>query len=402
MSTVKVILKEKRLTKKGEAPLWLRIIKDRKPKYIALGIKLKPKDWDDKKERVKAPHPNSQRMNNFIAHKVAEAEGVLLELETNARYVSPKKVKDSVLGRCSESFIKYAEKNLKRLENQGKMGTMLTHKVTLAKLKTYLNGKDLIFDELTVPFLKDYHDYLRDDLKNGVNTIHCNLKNIRKLCYDAERDEILTWDKNPFRKYKLKTEYSEKNFLSEEELRKVEELELDPNKVIYHSRNMYVFACYTGGIRISDLLQLKWNNYDGERLSICTQKTDTILTILVPDKARKLIEQYITGDTQPTDFIFPFLKNYIDYSEPKVLHKAISSANAFINSHLAEISKKLEFNKRMNFHTSRHTWATRALRKGMRIEYVSKLMAHTNIKTTQIYAKIVNEELEEAMAIFND
>ena len=65
------------------------------------------------------------------------------------------------------------------------------------------------------------------------------------------------------------------------------------------------------------------------------------------------------------------------------------------------IKKDLELKKKLNFHTSRHTWATSALRKGMRIEYVSKLMTHSNIKTTQIYAKIVNSELDNAMDIFN-
>jgi integrase len=227
------------------------------------------------------------------------------------------------------------------------------------------------------------------------------LKDIRKLCYDAERDEILKMDKNPFRRYKLVTEYSEKSFLTEDELQKVADLVIDPRKMKYHSRNMYVFACYTGGIRISDLLQLRFNNYDGERLLIKTQKTDSMLSILVPDIARKIIDLYINDNTQANDYIFPFLKKEIDYSDPEVFYKAISSANAFINSHLKEIAKTLKFDKKMNFHTSRHTFATRALRKGMRIEYVSRLMTHTNITTTQIYAKIVNAELDTAMNIFN-
>ena len=65
------------------------------------------------------------------------------------------------------------------------------------------------------------------------------------------------------------------------------------------------------------------------------------------------------------------------------------------------LGRALEIQKHIHFHTSRHTFATRALRKGMRIEYVSKLLGHANIKTTQIYAKIVNEELDKAMEIFN-
>jgi site-specific recombinase XerD len=73
-----------------------------------------------------------------------------------------------------------------------------------------------------------------------------------------------------------------------------------------------------------------------------------------------------------------------------------------MNKNLKIIRTDLELSKKLNFHTSRHTWATSALRKGMRIEYVSKLMTHSNIKTTQIYAKIVNSELDKAMDVFNE
>jgi len=402
MSSVKIIYDEKRITKDGLVPIWLRIIKNRKPKYISLSVKVKPSDWDIKNNRVKKSHPNSQRINNYIASKIADAEGILLDIETSAKFVTPKKVKDIVLGKSSESFIRYAEEHIERLRKEGKITTMLKYKVSLDKLKTYLNQKDITFDEMTVSFLKGYHDYLRFTLGNCLNTIHCNIKCFRKLINDAIQEEIMTIDKNPFLRFKLKTENTKRNFLTEDEIKLVEELILDPGKMIYHSRNMFIFACYTGGIRISDLLQLTWNNYDGERLLIRTQKTDSVLSILVPIKAREIIEQYITVNTQPTDFIFPFLKNHIDYSAPELLYKAISSANAFVNSHMKEIAEKLEFDKRLNFHTSRHTWATRALRKGMRIEYVSKLMCHKNLKVTQHYAQIVNEELEAAMEVFND
>ena len=70
-------------------------------------------------------------------------------------------------------------------------------------------------------------------------------------------------------------------------------------------------------------------------------------------------------------------------------------------SNLKRIAKKAGIKKNLSFHTSRHTFATWALRKGIRIEYVSKLLGHASIKETQIYAKIVNEELDKAMEVFN-
>ncbi len=92
----------------------------------------------------------------------------------------------------------------------------------------------------------------------------------------------------------------------------------------------------------------------------------------------------------------------IDYSDPVLLFKAISSNTAYTNKNLKMIADKAEINKNISFHSSRHTWATRALRKGMRIEYVSKLMGHSTIKTTQVYTKIVNSELDNAMNVFDE
>jgi integrase/recombinase XerD len=169
----------------------------------------------------------------------------------------------------------------------------------------------------------------------------------------------------------------------------------------YHHRNMYVFAAYAGGLRISDILQLKWKHFDGERVVIDTHKTGSTVSIKLPLKALEILNKYQSEDANPEDFIFPFLKADKDYSDPKVLYNALSSATAYTNKDIRAIGAEIGVNGSLSFHSSRHTWATRALKKGMRIEYVSRLMGHSSIKTTQIYAKIVSEELDKAMDVFN-
>ncbi len=207
--------------------------------------------------------------------------------------------------------------------------------------------------------------------------------------------------KNPFLRFKLKWQQVKKEFLTEEELLKIENVKLEKNSQKDHHRNMYVFAAYTGGLRISDILQLRWKNFDGEKLFVHTQKTSSAITIKLPNKSLEILKRYKSKNSKPSDFIFPILKDDLDYSDPRKVFNAISSATAYTNTDLKDIAKAAKVEKHLHFHTSRHTWATRALSKGMRIEYVSKLMGHNSIKTTQIYAKIVNEELEKAMEVFN-
>ncbi len=96
------------------------------------------------------------------------------------------------------------------------------------------------------------------------------------------------------------------------------------------------------------------------------------------------------------------LQNNIDLNNPRELDNAISSATSYINKNLKIICKKIGVEKNLSFHISRHTFATRALRKGISIDKVSKILGHSSIKETQVYAKIVSSEMDKAMDIFND
>lgn len=401
MATTKIVLKNEKVKSDGSIPLYLRIIKDRKTKFISLGYSVMPSDWNEKNGTVRKSHPNANWLNNYLAKKISDAQKASLELEASTEFVNPKQLKETILGRSTEKFIPYAEKYVENLERKGKIGSYDKANATISKLKEYIGKKDFRFDDLTVYFLKSYERYLQVELGNSVNTIHSNMKIIRRIVKEAINDDLFVQSKNPFLKYKLKWEKTEIMFLTEEELSSLENIELDEGSMKYHHRNIYVFACYAGGLRISDICQLKWSDFDGERIIVNTMKSDSVVSIKLPQKAIEILKLYMPDKHEPNCYIFPLLKNEIDY-DPKKLFTAISSVTAYTNTDLKDLAKVAKINKRIHFHTSRHTWATRALRKGMRIEYVSKLMGHSSIKTTQIYAKIVNEDLDKAMEVFND
>jgi integrase/recombinase XerD len=402
MASITLMLKTNKANEKGEQPVYIRIIKGRKTKFISLSLKVHPNLWNQEKLRVKSQYPNSGRVNAFIAKKIAEAEDIAVTMETKETFVTSKKIKEAILGKPSVSLIKYMERYLCSLKANGKIGTYDKVNATLLKLRAYLKNTDLNFDEFDLSFLKKYDRYLRDELNNCNNTVHGNLKIFRKVFNDAVREDLIEIQHNPFSKFKLSWEKTKKEFLTEEELAAIEKVELSQDTMIHHHRNMYVFACYAGGIRISDLLQMRWNNFDGTHVRIFTQKTKESTSIKLPGTALKIVNEYMIKqpDRKLTDYIFPVLEKDCS-ADAEQLFKAISSHTAYANKNLKQVAKKAALDKHLSFHTSRHTWATRALRKGMRIEYVSKLMAHSSIKTTQIYAKIVNSELDTAMSVFD-
>jgi integrase len=400
MASTKLILKMNKLNGSGEAPIYLRIIKNRKAQFVCMGVYIEPKFWDAKDKLVKKSHINYKRINAYLAQKMAESQDLILEMDSPNKLYSPKKVKRVLLGRSTDSFLKYADAYIDKLEQNSKMGTHDKANAVISKLRKYADGNDLTFDNIDVQFLKKYEDYLHFQLKNSVNTIHSNMKVIRRIINEAIKEDICSPERNPFLRYKLQWENVTKSFLTEEDLIKLENYSLIEGSKKFHHRNIYIFSCFSGGLRISDVLQLRWANFDGERILVKTQKTSSVISIKLPSKALDIINYYKKQDSKSSDFIFPFLKNDVDYSDAKVLFNAISSHTAYTNTDLKDISNDAEIYKPMNFHTSRHTWATRALKKGMRIEYVSKLMGHSSIKTTQVYTKIVNEDLDRAMDVF--
>ena len=165
-------------------------------------------------------------------------------------------------------------------------------------------------------------------------------------------------------------------------------------------RDMFIFSSFAGGLRVSDTLLLQWRNFDGTHIHFSVQKTNSQISIKLPEKAFSIINHY-KEERKSADFIFPMLPDNLDLKDIPAVNQAISSATAYINKNLKTIAKKAHIEKNISFHVARHTWATRALKKGITIDKVSKLMGHAAIKETQIYAKIVNEELDKAMDAFN-
>ncbi len=270
------------------------------------------------------------------------------------------------------------------------------------KLKTYIGDRSITFQDMNLQFIHDYENYLKQKLGNSVNTVHKDMKYIRKLFNDAIRQGIMDANFNPFVKYQIKLEKTQREYLTESELQRIVDAEFTLYSRLDLHRDMFVFCAYTGGLRVSDTLKLQRTDFDGERIDFSIQKTKGQLSIKLPNKALDIVKKWETAPNSSKRFLFPIFAESIDLQNPIELDKCISGSTAYINKNLKVIAKKANIDKKLSFHIARHTWATRALRKGISIDKVSKLMGHAAIRETQIYAKIVNEELDKAMDVFND
>lgn len=213
-----------------------------------------------------------------------------------------------------------------------------------------------------------------------------HLERLRKMINLAYRLEWIV--KAPFEKFSLKYKKVEKEFLTAKELSKLEEKELDLPRLSVVG-DIFVFCCYTG-LAFVDVMNLRPVNIctgtDGELwIKTFRQKTTTAVNVPLLLQAKSLMEKY-RGNirAQAKGTIFPQL------------------SNQKMNSYLKELAERCDIYKVLTFHVARHTFATMVtLLNGVPIETVSKLLGHTSMRSTQIYAKVVEQKVSEDMAALN-
>ncbi len=402
MATVAIVFRKDKLNSDDFAPIHFRIIKNRKISYISSTLMVHKDQWDSKKSRIKKGVKNSGRMNAFLTHKFAELQDKVLDQETMNKGLTTRQLKQHIYGMEPLDFYSFAKQACEGYLRAGQIGSYDKNRAIIEKMKTFTDQKDIFFQDITPDFLYKYEAYCIKAWQNKTNTIHKDMKFIRKLFNDAYRMGKIEHSHIPFNKYQMKTEKTHRTFFTANEITKFEKVAVTPGTRLDLHKDMFIFACYAGGLRVSDVLKLKWENFDGVHVSISIHKTKTQLSVLLPKKALEIIAKYKTEDVTPNHFIFPQLDHDLKLDDPIAVDLEISRSTAYINKNLKILAKAAKITKPVSFHISRHTWATQALQRGISIDKVSKLMGHADISETQIYAKIVNEELDKAMHAFDD
>jgi site-specific recombinase XerD len=395
MGTLSIKLRNDKINSKNEAPIHIRIVQNRRSSYISTGLKVPIKFWDNVNKRIKPGFPNAARMNNLIAKHFSDAQTKMLEEKINNRFVSVKGISKSIKGTDCPTFFELAEIVTSRSKADNKLGTFDLRIAILKKFRDFLNGKDIQLSDITPKLLLQYDNYLQNEIKNKANTRSRDFRFLKLVFKEAYKLDFFTGQPNPFDRYVIKTVSTTKEFLTEDEIQAIENLDLSFNLQLDIYRKLFLFGCYGYGIRISDLLFLKTNQVADSRIKIKTKKTGNQLDVKLPKNAIEIIE-WFKAINENSSYIFNLIPNDFNADDPRAVDLAISRETAKYNKALKTIAKKAEITKPLSSHISRHSFATRALRKGIDLYQVSALLTHASVKQTQVYAKIVSEELDRA------
>lgn len=361
-------------TKKHQASVQMEVTFQRKRKFIGTGIKLYADQWG-KDLKVKN-HPQSLLFNQQLSDMVANIYDFAHQLSLQKKNFSFEKLDDYLNG-CgvdtTNSFLHFMRKRI--LERPISETTRKKHQYVFKALEKF--GKIKSFSDICYSNIMAWNEFAKKRCKcqSSVYNYH---KVLKIFIREAYASQLISTD--PYQTIKLDHGTSEsRKFLTKEELKRIEDKFFE-DKCLERVRDMFLFCCYTG-LSYADLAKFDFNEAvytDGMyRIRDYRQKTGTQYNISLVSKAMTILEKY--------KFKLPIISN--------------QKYNAF----LKVVGSFCEIKKRLTSHVARHTFATTiTLGNGVRIEVVSKMLGHTNIRTTQIYAKIFQEEVDREFNRLNE
>ena len=398
-TTIKIVLRKKP-TKDGKYPLSIRITKDRKSSFISIGQKIKESDWDSIQQRVKKSHPNSSRLNIFLLKKIAEANDKLIELETQKALVTSQAIRTSLQpSNNTNSFFNLAENYLNNFRIAGKYNRFHPDQSRLKQFRVFLGGNDISFQEINVPLLEKFKAWLKGKQLASDRSIMNHLIIIRTIFNLAAKGNIIDLYHYPFGKDKIQIKLpgSLKIGLTTEEVKRIEDIKLDYESPIFHSRNLWLFSFYFAGMRVSDVLRLKWSDISNDRLSYQMGKNSKTGTLKINDKAFCILNHYRRSNEKIDGFIFPELQKIKNKQDTFEVQKRISYSVKTINKHLFKLGKLINLDKKLTMHIARHTFGNISGDR-ISIQMLQKLYRHSSITTTIGYqANFIHKDADEAL-----
>ena len=390
-------VKKNKIRTNGTAPIYLRITIDGKAAEIAAKRYIDPKKWDNKAHKAVGNSQEAKILNAYLKtleQQVYDFHYLMLKEED---FVTAESLKSKLLGTdvTTRMLIPIFQEHNDKVEalvgQDFAPGTLERYKTSLKHTQEFLNWKykvsDIDITKIDHVFIMDYDFWLRSVRKCANNTAVKYIKNFKKIIRLCMANGWLS--KDPFLGYKAKLKVVERPYLTKDEIQAIYEKEFASDR-LNQVRDFFIFSCFTG-LAYVDVKQLSKSNInigiDGDQwIFTRRQKTDTSTRVPLLPLARELVLKY---ENHPqcvnSDVLFPIL------------------SNQKMNSYLKEIASICGINKELTFHIARHTFATTVtLSNGVPIESVSKMLGHTNIKTTQHYAKILDKKVSEDMSVLRN
>lgn len=353
----------------GTSAIFLRLYQNKVQKKIPLNISVLQSQFDTNKGRVKNNCKFHKDYNLLIEKYLSDINKIMVEYRLSETPLSLKKLVEALLNPGLRlNFVNfYANVAKAHLKNGTiKHSSYKQQMSSLEKIKAFQNP--VLFSDITQEWLQQFKHHLKVVEKNKTSTIESCIKNFKKYLHAANDSGIKT--KLTYTAISVKSMKGDFTFLLPAEVKRLHEFYSSPfiNSSWKNILQRYLFACFTG-LRISDLEALQADNFFEDNIVFNSQKTGKLQRIRLNETAKELIQlPHVFND------------NY---------------TREYINRELKEIAKACGIKKRLYFHSSRHTFATNYLISGGQIQNLQKLLGHSKIETTMVYAHVVDSLMDK-------
>lgn len=411
----------------GQYAILLRITQNRKKKYVKSSVSVSNKAWFNKNARnenwIRQSDPEYAKKNETLVKELAEVKAAYSDILEEQNIATPYSVKSKVEeAPVTTSFLEFAREHCEDLHSNGQIRYWKQFRDLTNKLELFRKTRrmpDILFVDVTVPFLDKFERFLQrlpNQREKGAgkvlnkNTVLNNMKRFRTLTRKAVKLGYMSADKDPFLNYEFHWLPTTKDKLDMVEIDSIINLELEIGSPLWHTRNCFLFSFYCAGIRAGDLLQLRWRNVEGGRLTYQMGKNHKMRDLILIPQANTILEHYNKEGKQRDDYIFPLLDNAKPYAKAVTqdqkdtmnvelktsLYNDISAKTAILNNNLKKIASLAGIKKHLSFHIARHSFAKLAKDKGTDSGVVQGLLAHSSIKTTEGYMGQFDTSVEDA------
>ncbi|MEL0650749.1 site-specific integrase [Algibacter sp. TI.3.09] len=390
----------KRPNSKNLHPISIRIIKDRKPSYIYIGQAIKLKQWDTKNRRVRKSHPDHLEINQLILSKLSLANKSLINAEIEAQDLSSKKIKNQIVSKYDNDFFKVAESYLVNIRNRKQFHQLDIEIGRIAVFREFIKNDQLHFKDLNVELLKQFEHFLLSKRNLVARTVANYMITLRTIYNLAISQNITKKELYPFGKGKFQIKFPEtiKVGLNREEIKTLENLK-GLTKAQEYALYAWLLSFYFAGIRISDVLQLKWADFFDERLHYRMAKNNKLVSLKIPDKVTKILGKL--EREEDSVYLFKELEG-INLNDKKRVRTRIKTATRNFNRRLELVALQAGIDKKMSMHIARHSFGNISGDK-IPIQMLQKLYRHSSVTTTMLYqANFMRKDADEALDMVID
>ncbi|MCM1312099.1 MAG: site-specific integrase [Bacteroides sp.] len=390
MATVKIKFRPSSVAGK-EGSVYYQLLHNRATRYMKIGYKIFPDEWDDVKCNILLPDsPNTERdiylcgLNGKIAKDMRKLHKIIDYFESKGKTYTVNDIIRSFSDSSNEMFLfPFMQEVIKNLENSGKERTSEAYISTLNSFMRFVGDRDVMFDDFDSDLMQAYEAFLRKEEQVGLNTSSFYMRVMRAV-YNRAVEKGITVQRNPFRHVYTGVSKTVKRAIPLDVVRKIKLLDLTRFPNLDYARDIFMFSFYTRGMAFVDMTYLKKTDLKNGVLSYRRQKTGQQLFIKWEPCMQGILDKYSHVETK---YLLPIIKVTDDE------RKQYKNVSHFVNCKLKRIGRMVGLSIPLTMYVARHSWASIAKSKNIPISVISEGMGHDSERTTMIYLTSLDTHL---------